>query len=135
MEPINRGKGATDSERYLAQLADKTFLGLWSYPNSFIDKRNGELGTGKEFCDLLVVCGNDIIIFSDKSVTWPGSPDINLSWARWYRRAISKSVDQIRGAERWLREHPTGSSSIHVAPKNCRYHWPQQRGGKSTVSR
>jgi hypothetical protein len=106
MEPINRGKGTTDSERYLAQLADKTFLELWSYPNSFIDKRNGRLGTGKEFCDLLVVCGNDIIIFSDKSVTWPASPDINLSWARWYRRAISKSVDQIRGAERWLRDYP-----------------------------
>ena len=106
MEPINRGKGVTESERYLAQLADRTFLNLWSYPNTFIDKKVRNKGDGKELCDLLVVCGDDVIIFSDKSCGWPEHTDINVSWARWYRRAVEKSVEQIRGAERWLSQFP-----------------------------
>src|SRR5271166_2290196 len=105
MEPIRRGKGITQSERYLARLADSTFLELWSYPNTFIDKRSAPTADGKELADLLVVCGDDVIIFSDKSVAWPPG-DVHLSWARWYRRAVKKSVDQIRGAERWLRQFP-----------------------------
>lgn len=106
MLPIKRGEGLTDSERYLAALADRTFLDLWSYPNPFTDRgRNGK-GPGKELCDLLVVCGDDVIVFSDKSISWPATDDKQLAWARWYRRAVEKSVDQIRGAERWLRLHP-----------------------------
>lgn len=113
MEPINRGKGVTDSERYLTYLADRTFLKLWNYPNTFTDRRrHGEIG--KELCDLLVVCGNDIIIFSDKSISWPQSGNAALDWSRWYRKAIKKSVDQIRGAERWLRLFP---SRIFLDPK------------------
>jgi hypothetical protein len=105
-QPIVRARGLTSSERYLSALADATFLDLWSYPNTFIDKRSGVAGTGKELCDLLVVCGNDVIIFSDKSICWPKSDDVRTSWARWYRRAVAKSVNQIRGAERWLRKFP-----------------------------
>ncbi len=99
---IVRSEGGTESERYLAQLADKSFLNLWSYPNAFIDKKADANGDGKELCDLLVVCGDDILIFSDKTVAWPGGNDEGLAWKRWYRRAISNSVDQIRGAERWI---------------------------------
>jgi hypothetical protein len=33
-----------------------------SYPNLFYDKKQGGVGDGKELCDLLVVCGDDIII-------------------------------------------------------------------------
>jgi hypothetical protein len=105
MKKIIRGVGTTPSERYLAHLADKTFLNLWSYPNLFIDKKDGGRGHGKELCDLLIVCGDDIIIFSDKSIEWPIA-DYKIAWPRWYRRAIVKSVAQIRGAERWLREFP-----------------------------
>ena len=105
MEPIRRGKGVTESERYLAQLANSTFLELWSYPNTFIDKRSAAIAEGKELADLLVACGDDVIIFSDKSIAWP-SGDVGQSWSRWYRRAVKKSVDQIRGAERWLRQFP-----------------------------
>jgi hypothetical protein len=70
MKKIVRGSGTTPSEKYLAKLADKTFLNLWSYPNLFIDKMEGGTSVGKELCDLLVVCGDDIIIFSDKSIEW-----------------------------------------------------------------
>lgn len=103
---IVRSEGVTPSERYLAKIADKSFLNLWSYPNTFIDKRAGGKGTGKELCDLLVVCGDHILIFSDKTVGWPDGDGTVLAWKRWYKRAIQKSVDQIRGAERWIAQFP-----------------------------
>ena len=103
---IIRGEGATPSEQYLAKIADKSFLNLWSYPNTFIDKRSAGKGDGKELCDLLVVCGDHILIFSDKSISWPSGEDTALAWKRWYKRAILKSVDQIRGAERWITKFP-----------------------------
>jgi hypothetical protein len=87
-------------------MADRTFLNLWSYPNIFIDKRTGQKGDGKELCDLLVVCGDHILIFSDKTIAWPGGDDIGLAWRRWFKRSIQKSVNQIRGAQRWLNEFP-----------------------------
>ena len=104
--PIVRGTGVTASEKYLAKLADRSFLNLWSYPNTFIDKRTGGTGDGKELCDLLVVCGDHVLIFSDKTVAWPSGSDQQLAWKRWYRRAVQKSVDQIRGAERWITQFP-----------------------------
>lgn len=103
---IVRGAGGTPSERYLAKVADRSFLNLWSYPNTFIDKRVRGKGDGKELCDLLVVCGDHILIFSDKTVGWPGGDNTTLAWKRWFKRAILKSVDQIRGAERWITQFP-----------------------------
>lgn len=98
MRPIKRGKGLNASEEALARLADKTFLDLWSYPNTF--KKPGQ-----ELCDLLVVCGDDVIVFSDKSIDWTEA-DITIAWSRWYKKAIKKSADQINGAIRWIDEHP-----------------------------
>lgn len=98
MTPIDRGVGLTASEVLLAKIADHTFLDLWSWPNVF-----GR--PGKELCDLLVVFGDDVIIFSDKTIEWPSGPT-EVAWPRWYRRAIEKSVDQIRGAARWLQNNP-----------------------------
>lgn len=99
MAVIKRGIGLTPTEKKLAVLADKIFLNLWTYPNLF--KRDG-----KELCDLLVVCGDDVLIFSDKNITWKNGADFGLSWSRWYRGAIGESAAQINGAARYLREHP-----------------------------
>ena len=82
----------------LAALADKIFLNLWTYPNLFGS-------AGKELCDLLVVCGDDILIFSDKSIHWSSGADVKVAWPRWYRKAIGKSAAQINGAARYLRDH------------------------------
>jgi hypothetical protein len=106
MPKLERGTGSTASEQYLAKLADRTFLNLWSYPNAFNDRGATDAQHGKELCDLLVVCGDDVLIFSDKSVAWPPGDDTHLCWARWFRRAVEHSVKQLRGAERWLRAHP-----------------------------
>jgi len=104
----------TRSEQYLAKLADRAFLNLWSYPNVFNDKKAYAEGDGKELCDLLVVCGDHVFIFSDKSVAWPPVEDVNLAWSRWYRHAVQRSVKQIRGAQRWLEKFP---NRIFLDPK------------------
>ena len=39
---INKSKGITPSERFLANLAEKTFLNLWSYPNVFKEQKGEE---------------------------------------------------------------------------------------------
>jgi hypothetical protein len=101
MEQINRGTGITETERYLARLADSTFLELWAYPNTFIDKRSTPGGTGKELADLLVVCGDDVIIFSDKSINcrrettciYVGHVGIGGRW----RNQLTKFVGQNDG--------------------------------------
>jgi hypothetical protein len=104
--PIVRSAGGTPSEQYLAKLGDRSFLNLWSYPNTFINKKAAGKGDGKELCDLLVVCGDHVLIFSDKTVGWPSGDDEQLAWKRWFKRAVAKSVDQIRGAERWIAQFP-----------------------------
>ena len=62
-------------------------------------------GDGKELCDLLVVCGDQIIIFSEKNISWPRG-EMGLAWRRWARRALMESSKQARGAERWIAQHP-----------------------------
>lgn len=99
MASFTKSVGLTASERHLAQLSERSFLSLWSYPNVFRKQ-------GKELCDVLVVFREHIIIFSDKSCRFPNTGDLGLDWPRWFNRAILKSADQIHRAERWLREHP-----------------------------
>jgi hypothetical protein len=96
---FKRSEGLTSSEQVLAEFCDKSFLKLWTYPNLFRKP-------GKELTDLLVVFGNDVIIFSDKSCGYPNTGDANLDWSRWYRRSIADSVHQIAKAERWIRSFP-----------------------------
>jgi len=98
---IAKSEGTTPSERLLRQLCEKTFLGFWSYANTYRDQ-----GGGKELCDLLVVCGNRLILFSDKSCSFPSTGDLHLDWSRWYRKAVNASAQQLIGAERWLKKYP-----------------------------
>ena len=104
-EYVQPADPVTLSEGYLRKLCKRTFLSLWSYPNPFRDQA-GSAQDGKEVCDLLVVFENEVIIFSDKHCEFPNSADLDLDWARWYRRAVEKSARQLWGAERWIRTHP-----------------------------
>lgn len=105
--PSANAKGVTASERHLTSLAHNSFLDLWSYPNVHRDAHVvGGRVMGKEICDLLVVCGDHVLIFSDKTVAWPDVPDINVAWCRWYKHAIQKSAKQVRGAQRWIELNP-----------------------------
>lgn len=99
--------GTTPSERALARLARKAFLSLWSYPNVFTDEgRASGKGDGKELCDLLVVFGNDVLLFSDKDCAFRSDIDVAIAWSRWYRSAIDKSAKQLAGAEKFLKSYP-----------------------------
>lgn len=99
--------GVTESERLLFQLCRRSFLQLWSYVNVFRDQgKTAPTGDGKEMCDVLVVFGDVVILFSDKSCRFPQTGKIELDWSRWRRRAIRDSQDQLRGAERWIRRFP-----------------------------
>ncbi len=101
MSAIAKSSGLTPSERYLKKLCERSFLSLWSYPNLFRNQ-----GGGHELCDVLVVFGDDIVIFSDKSCAFPDTGDPQTDWERWFRRAVADSAKQVFGAERWIRQHP-----------------------------
>jgi len=106
--------GTTPSERYLAKLCRNSFLDLWSYPNPYRDQTAGVTHReGTELCDLLVACGNDVLLFSDKHCEMSDTGNILTDWKRWYRKTIMKSADQLIGAERWIRQHP---GQIYIDP-------------------
>ena len=106
-ERIQRAEGTTPSEQYLKRICENSFLTLWSYPAIYRDQKVGPRGDGKEICDLLVACGKDIIIFSDKRCAFPNSASLKLDWSRWFRRAVVESAKQAWGAERWIRTNPS----------------------------
>ncbi|MEO6174925.1 MAG: hypothetical protein ABIP27_07225 [Flavobacterium circumlabens] len=74
----------------------KIFLPFWSFANPIGKK-------GKELCDVLVVCGNIIIIISVKDIRVAENNDALVQYERWVKKAIHDSIDQIHGAERYLR--------------------------------
>jgi len=100
-DSIIKGDGITPAERYLGKLCKKNFLSLWSYSGIYCDRKNKN-----EVCDLLVVFGNHILVFSDKFCKFPCSGNLKLDWSRWFKRAIRKSANQAWGAERWIKNYP-----------------------------
>lgn len=96
----------TNSEAWLSQIATSTFLSLWSIRSPFRNQGQRGSGDGKEICDLLVVFGNDIIVFSDKDCKLVPTDDVRTGWSRWYKRAIADSAKQAVGAARWLQQYP-----------------------------
>jgi SEC-C motif-containing protein len=99
--------GVTDSERYLFRLACGSFISFWTFSGIYRDQgRQSGKGDGKELCDLIIVFGDHIILFSDKECQFPKSGNAQTDWSRWSRRAIRKSAEQLWGAERWIRDLP-----------------------------
>ena len=121
-----KSDGSTAAEAYLSRLCNDTFLSLWSYPNVFRDQgrtnacRTEAKGDGKELCDLLVVCDNHIIIFSDKNCAFPNNGDLQTDWSRWYKKAVHHAAEQIWGAERWINRFPT----LLYLDNNCTVPFP-----------
>lgn len=99
---IKKSTGVTESEHRLVSLGEKVFMGLWSYPNPQIKTSSGF----KELCDLLVVCGNTVLVFSDKNIKYNESKSPFVAWYRWKNRAIKESIKQLHHAENILRDHP-----------------------------
>jgi hypothetical protein len=83
------------SEKFVYDLAHRSFLSLWSYANPF------KKPDGKELCDVLTMFGSNIAIFSVKGSKLSSTSVLSID--RWVRRVIKASTRQIYGAERWIR--------------------------------
>lgn len=98
--------GFTDDEEILAALGSASFLRMWTWPNLFRDQgKTSESADGKEICDLTVIFGKTVILFSDKSIKFNTGKTELVAWCRWARKAASESLKQLKGAERWLRNN------------------------------
>ena len=100
METVN------NAEEFVYRVCRKSFLSMWSYANP-----QGK-DPSKELCDILILFGDHVVIFSVKEIQPTESGDFNVDWGRWRRRAIEASAKQIYGAERWIR------STSHVVKKD-----------------
>src|SRR5882724_7336737 len=125
--PVQKSSGITATERYLEGICQTNFLSLWSYPRPFRDQ-----GGNKELCDLLVVMGDDVIVFSDKHCSLEPRTTLEIDWQRWFRSAVQAGAQQAWGAERWLRTYPdrvfldpacTRQLPVRIPPPDsARYH-------------
>lgn len=86
-----------ETEELLADLGEKIFFKPWCYPNPRRDD-------GDELCDLLAVFGNQVFIFFEKEISLQNKPNRNLdvSWGRWWRKAIDDQLRGVDGAESYL---------------------------------
>jgi hypothetical protein len=80
-------------EEALAEFADRVFLRIWSFPRPQNRRQ-------KEMCDLLVVSGDHVILFSDKEKKWNYKKPDDLNWTRFCGAALEKNLDQLIGALR-----------------------------------
>ncbi|MFZ6707852.1 hypothetical protein [Undibacterium sp. TC9W] len=96
-----------ESEERLADLSRRTFMSMWSYQNPFYKE-------GKELCDVLIVFGQDVIVISDKAISYTEHKDSAIPWSRWYRKAVEESVIQLRAALKTIKNRP---GSIHLDAK------------------
>ena len=100
-------EGVNESERVLNKLCQNSFMRLWAQSNVFTNEgfKNGR-GSTKELCDVLIIFGNDILIFSDKHIKFQEEKELNIAWSRWYKRAVADSIRQLYGAKNWLVRFP-----------------------------
>ncbi|MDO8893610.1 SEC-C metal-binding domain-containing protein [Nitrosomonas sp.] len=121
MRKTEKSSGTTTTERRLSKLCEKTFLGLWSYANLHTPEgMKGGKGKGRELCDLMAVIDNNVVLFSDKDISFNQDIDVVVAWKRWRRKSILESAAQLYGAEKWLIEH---SQEIYLDEK-CNEKFP-----------
>lgn len=103
LTPIHKEEGSTPGEKALAKLASASFFGLWSYASVHRLLQKGTRTFAHEVADLIVLFGQDVIIFSEKDIQFPETNDIKVAWPRWFRKSVVASVDQLRGAEAYIK--------------------------------
>ncbi len=84
-------KGSS-AEQAVEELARRSFLTEWCYPNPKDEK-------GDEICDLLVHFDGSLLIVQIKNIAFKGNED------RYIKRAFEEPVRQIHGAERRLLDY------------------------------
>lgn len=95
---VVKAKGVTPTERLLAQLCERSFLRLWSYPNPVKEDK-------KELCDILAVFDNHLFIFFDRKsdALTKKTKDPLIQWNRWKKEVIDAQTKTANGAERYIR--------------------------------
>ncbi len=95
---IVKSNGVTPTERLLADLCERSFLKLWSYPNPVKDDQD-------ELCDLLAVFENHLFIFFDRESRQldKSNKDLLVSWNRWKKKVIDDQIRSAHGAERYIK--------------------------------
>ncbi|SFU22064.1 hypothetical protein [Mesorhizobium sp. YR577] len=71
-EPLVRGAGQNESDRFLLSRTEQSFLNHWTYPTVYRDQKIH--GDGNETLRRLIVCGDDVIAFSDKDIECTSIP-------------------------------------------------------------
>ena len=85
----------TKSEEWAYNLCRDSFLSLFSFVNPIGKK-------GKELCDVIIICGKDVVLISVKEININLTGNYEVDYNRWNTRAIEDSVKQLNGAERFL---------------------------------
>jgi hypothetical protein len=95
---IVKSGGVTPTEQLLADLCEKSFLKLWSYPNPIKEDHD-------ELCDLLAVFENQVFIFFDRESRQFGNSDKDpmVNWCRWKKKVIDDQIRTAHGAERYIK--------------------------------
>lgn len=86
----------TKSEEWAYNLCRDSFFSLFSFVNPIGKK-------GKELCDVIIICGKDIVLLSVKEININLTGNYDVDHNRWNTRAIEDSVKQLNGAERYLK--------------------------------
>ncbi len=109
------------SEAFLLRLAEKTFLKLWTVPNSFY-------APNKELTDLIIPFGEDIVIISDKACRFAFDKPLGLAWSRWRRDAIDDSLRQLKTAMQRVERDP--EKIFTDVQARSPLGWPVAQGGQ-----
>jgi len=116
-----RKRKPTPTEAFVHSVCRQSFLSLWSYASP-----QGRT-SGKELCDILVLCEPDVIIFSVKEVKPKKEAPDDVRFQRWVRGAVNESVRQLYGAERFIQSgrhsrvvREDGSEALPYPPKEIR---------------
>ena len=86
----------TKSEEWAYNLCRDSFFLLFSFVNPIGKK-------GKELCDVIIICGKDIVLISVKEININLTDNYCVDYNRWNTRAIEDTVKQLNGAERFLK--------------------------------
>lgn len=86
----------TKSEEWAYKLCRDSFFSLFSFVNPIGKKE-------KELCDVIVICGSDIVLISVKEININLTDNYEVDYNRWNKRAIEDSIKQLNGAERFLK--------------------------------
>lgn len=112
---LRDAEGVNRHERSLHKICQQSFLKLWARTNVYSDEkhRNGT-GPQKEVSDGLVVFGKHVLVISDKYSAFQHHSPEEIAWRRWYTKTVKKASEDLLGALRWLRNHP---SRIFMDPR------------------